>query len=363
MSEYSLPAGVAARDVDTTRLRTHYLEAGEPDAAPVVFLHGNIASSLFWDETLAALPATFRGIAYDMRGFGGTEPGPIDATRGMGDFVDDLTALLDALSIATPVHVVGWSTGGLVAMCFAADHPARVASLTLVDSVSPYGFGGTRDLVGTPVNDDFSGTGAGIVPPEVVERISAGDTSADSDMSPRVFMNNFYWKQGFTVDSAREDAFVAELLKSVVGEETFPGDVATSEHWPGFAPGRTGVNNALSGRYASAVHLRDVDPRPPVLWIHGTDDLVVSDTSLYDVGHLGALGVIPEWPGADTYPAQPMVSQVRTFFQDYTARGGTFRDVEIEGAGHGPHIDHAPQFQQELFTFLEASQHKRNGSP
>lgn len=355
MSTYALPDGVTAHDVATSRLRTHYLEAGEPGGTPVVFLHGNIASSLFWDETLAALPGAFRGIGYDMRGFGGTETGPIDATRGVGDFVDDLSALLAALSISTPAHLVGWSTGGLVAMCFAADHPEDVASLTLVDSVSPYGFGGTRDLVGTPVNDDFSGTGAGIVPPEVVERISAGDTSSDSDMSPRVFMNNFYWKQGYTVDPAREDALVAELLKSVVGEQTFPGDVAPSEHWPGFAPGRTGVNNALSGKYASAVHLRDASPKPPVLWVHGTDDLVVSDTSLYDVGHLGAIGVIPDWPGPDAYPAQPMVSQIRAFFEDYLSRGGAFREVEIEGAGHGPHIDHAATFQKELFAFLEAS--------
>jgi pimeloyl-ACP methyl ester carboxylesterase len=354
-SGYHLPDGVSSRTIDTARLRTHFLESGPSDGVPVVFLHGNIASSLFWDETLAALPASYRGIACDLRAFGDTETKPIDATRGMGDFVDDLVALLDALGIADPVHLVGWSTGGMAAMHYTADHPARVASLSLVDSVSPYGFGGTRDVDGTPTNEYFSGTGAGIVPPEVVQRINDGDTTSESDLSPRVFMNAFYWKQGFKVDPAREDAFVAELLKSAVGESTFPGDVAPCELWPGFAPGTTGVNNALSGRYANVSRLRDAIPKPPVLWLHGTDDLVVSDASMYDMGYLGQLEVIPDWPGPDVYPPQPMVSQMRAFLGDYRARGGAAREIAIDGAAHGPHIDHPHEFQDAFFAFLDTN--------
>jgi pimeloyl-ACP methyl ester carboxylesterase len=351
--DYHLPDRVSSRMVDTARLRTHVLECGSPDDAAVVFLHGNIASSLFWDETLAALPAGFRGIALDLRAFGDTETQPIDATRGMGDFADDVAALIDALGITEPVHLVGWSTGGLVAMHYTADHPVRVASLSLVDSVPPHGFGGTRDVHGTPTNPMFSGTGAGIVPPEVVQRIKDGDTTSESELSPRVFMNAFYWKQGYKVDPAREDAFVAELLKSAVGEGTFPGDVAPCDLWPGFAPGTTGVNNALSGKYANVLRLKDATPKPPILWVHGTDDLVVSDASMYDMGHLGQLGAIPDWPGPDVYPAQPMVAQMRAFLDDYQARGGTAREVAIDGAAHGPHIDHPEEFQNALFAFLD----------
>lgn len=347
---YSLPGNVSSHHVDTSRLRVHYL-ATEGDGEPVIFLHGNIASSLFWDETLATLPDGFKGIAVDLRSFGGTEPKPVDATRGMGDFADDLDALMDALDIET-AHLVGWSTGGLAAMQYALDHPTRVRSITLVDSVPPHGFGGTADLEGTPINQDYSGTGAAIVPQEVLERIRDEDRSSESDMSPRVFMNAFYWKQGYKVDSDREDAFVEELFKCAIGEDNLPGDLASSDHWPGFAPGTRGVNNALSGKYSNILALADVDPKPPLLWVQGSDDLVVSDASLYDMGNLGKLGLIPDYPGEDVYPIQPMVSQMRWFVEKYESNGGDTTQVVIENAGHGPHIDHPQEFQAAFHDFL-----------
>jgi pimeloyl-ACP methyl ester carboxylesterase len=351
MAGYSLPNGVRARSVDTKRLRVHCLEHGPEDGEPVIFLHGNLATSLFWDETLAALPSRYRGIACDMRGFGDTERLPIDATRGVADLADDLEALIAAADVERP-HLVGWSTGGIVAMHHAADRPDEVRSLTLVDSVSPYGFGGTKDVDGTPINNDFSGAGAGVMPTDTLERIESGDRSSDSDFSPRVFMNAFYWKAGFKVDPAREDAFVDAILKTALGEDNEPGDISASDSWPGFAPGRRGVLNALSGRYADVSRLADAEPKPPILWVHGTDDLVVSDTSSYDMGHLGALGVIPGWPGGDVYPAQPMVAQIRRFLERYRAGGGTAVEVEIDGAGHGPHIDHPAEFQGAFVSFL-----------
>lgn len=351
---YQLPAGVTAHDVETDRLRVHYLATGNSDGIPVVFLHGNIASSLFWDDTLAALPDSYRGIACDMRGFGDTDAKPIDATRGVGDFADDLESLLDTLAIDR-AHIVGWSTGGVSAMHFAADHSHRVMSLTLVDSVPPHGFGGTGDLVGTAINSDYSGTGAAIVPPEVLERIQNGDTSAESDMSPRTFMKAFYWKPGFDIDPDREDALVDELLKSVLSEGNLPGDIAGSDHWPGFAPGVSGVNNALSGKYCNVIRLADVDPKPPILAVQGTDDLVVSDASLYDMGNLGKLGMIPDYPGEDVYPVQPMASQLKWFLERYRDGGGSATESVIEGAGHAPYIDHPAEFQEVFFGFLEGT--------
>ncbi|MGH9117580.1 MAG: alpha/beta hydrolase [Acidimicrobiales bacterium] len=352
MATCQLPDGVRPTSIDTDRLRIHALVAGPDDGVPVVFLHGNLATSLFWDETLDALPDRYRGIAVDMRGFGDTEPKPVDATRGVGDLADDLDAMIETMGLDRP-HLVGWSTGGLVAMRFAADDPGRVRSLTLVGSVPPYGFGGTGDTDGTPINDAYSGVGAGIMPEETLTRVGSGDLSSESDFSPRVFMNAFYWKQGFTVDPAREDAFVEAICTTVIGEDNNPGDIVPAEHWPGFGPGTRGTLNALSGRYGNVARLADVEPKPPILWVQGTDDLVVSDTSSYDIGHLGRLGVVPGWPGAAVYPAQPMVAQMRAFLERYRSAGGTTVAVEIEGAGHGPHIDHAPEFQAAFFAFLD----------
>ncbi len=60
---------------------------------PVLFIHGNASSATYWEEIMLKLPAGYRGIAPDLRGYGDTEDKLIDATRGTGDFVDDLLGL------------------------------------------------------------------------------------------------------------------------------------------------------------------------------------------------------------------------------------------------------------------------------
>ena len=119
-----LLAGITARRVPTTRLTMNVLErAGDrPDGIPVVLVHGNVSSSLFWQETMQALPQEYRVLAPDLRGFGQTDTAPVDASRGLRDFADDLHGLLEALQLA-PAHVVGWSMGGGVAMQYALEHP------------------------------------------------------------------------------------------------------------------------------------------------------------------------------------------------------------------------------------------------
>ena len=181
--------GITSQMIQTSRLNTHVLTSGPDDGAPVVFLHGNFSAATYWEETMLALPAGYRGIAPDLRGYGWTEDKLIDATRGMGDWVDDLVALLEALSIER-AHLVGWSLGGGVVMRFIADHPDKVLSTTLIAPVSPYGFGGTRDNDGTLCYDDFAGSGGGTVNPEFVKRIIEGDRGVDDPNSPRNVINS-----------------------------------------------------------------------------------------------------------------------------------------------------------------------------
>ncbi|MGH8194556.1 MAG: hypothetical protein ACREQ8_09175 [Woeseiaceae bacterium] len=59
-----------------------------------------------------------------------------------------------------------------------------MASLTLIASVSPCGFGGTRDSQGTPNSPDFSGSGAGTVNAEAVEQLRLCSAGSDSPLSP-----------------------------------------------------------------------------------------------------------------------------------------------------------------------------------
>ena len=119
-------------------------------------MHGNLSTGRFFEHLFDVAPARYRLLAPDMRGFGDTEPLPIDATRGLRDWADDTASLLDALGITAPPHLVGWSTGGAAIAAFAMERP--VASLTFIDPVGPYGYGATA-LDGTPHFPDFAGLG------------------------------------------------------------------------------------------------------------------------------------------------------------------------------------------------------------
>lgn len=96
---------------------------------PLLLVHGNVSSSLFYQRLMLALPDDVLPIAPDLRGYGETEAKPIDATRGLRDHSDDLIALLDALGL-DQVDTMGWSMGGGVVTRLAIDAPGRVRTLT-----------------------------------------------------------------------------------------------------------------------------------------------------------------------------------------------------------------------------------------
>ncbi|MFV0320305.1 MAG: alpha/beta fold hydrolase, partial [Microbacterium sp.] len=330
--------GITSRVIPTSRVSVNILErTGDHPATPpertVVFVHGNVSSALFWQEIMQDLPSDLRAIAVDLRGFGDSEIAPVDATRGLRDYSDDVFAVLEALDIPT-AHLVGWSMGGGVVMQYALDHP--VLSLTLQAPVSPYGFGGTR-RDGTRLTDDDAGCGGGGGNPDFVARLAAGDTTADAQTSPRSVFRASYVAPGYT--SEHEDVWVESMLTTSTAEGNYPGDGKQSENWPGFGVGDIGVLNTMAPKHFNVARIVDLDPKPPILWVRGTADAIVSDASFFDLNHLGALGMIPGWPGADVAPAQEMVSQTRDVLGAYAAAGGTIAELTLDGVGHSPHLE------------------------
>jgi pimeloyl-ACP methyl ester carboxylesterase len=345
----NLLPGVSAHTIATDRLRMHYLASGPEDGIPVVLVHGNLSTGRFFEHLLPGAPARYRFIAPDMRGFGDTERVPIDATRGLRDWADDTHALVQALGIDRPVHLAGWSTGGAAIACYAIDRP--VASLTFIDPVSPYGFGGIK-ADGTPCFPDYAGSGGGIGSPDFVQRLAAGDRSDESPFSPRNVMRTSYWSPAHQLSTEREDALVDEILKSVTGEDGYPGDFTGSDNWPGVAPGTRGILNALSGKYCDWSGIVDIDRKPPILWTHGVADIVIADGSAWEMGTLGKLGAVPGWPGEEAFPPQPMVTQIRAVLERYQAAGGRVELEMFEGSGHFPPIDAFERWRALFFDFL-----------
>ncbi len=349
MADSVLFDGISQRIIDTPRLRTGVLErVGDDASAPaertVVLVHGNVSSALFWQQTMLDLPGDLRVVAVDLRGFGSSDAKPVDATRGVRDFSDDLRAALQALGIGA-AHLVGWSMGGGVVMQYALDHP--VLSLTLQAPVSPYGFGGTR-RDGSSLTDDDAGCGGGGANPDFVQRLRDGDTSADEQTSPRSVFRSGYVAAGY--ESEHEDVWVASMLTTSTEPGNYPGDAAASENWPGFAAGSVGVLNTMVPKHFDVSGIVGLAEKPPVLWVHGDADAIVSDASFFDINYLGVVGVIPGWPGDEVAPAQQMVSQTRDVLDAYAAAGGDVTEVLFEGVGHSPHLERPAEFVRALLA-------------
>lgn len=115
-------------------MRVRYRVQGSGD--PVLLLHGIGCSLEDFDEQVDLLSGRYRCWAVDLAGFGGSDPLPVPAS------VPRLAAFVAAFcaraGLDGPLHVVGNSLGGAVALRFAVDHPERVRSLALAD---PAGFG------------------------------------------------------------------------------------------------------------------------------------------------------------------------------------------------------------------------------
>lgn len=113
-------------DATINGARIHYEREGA--GFPIIFLHAGIADSRMWEPQARSFAQQFDVIRPDLRGFGKSELPPTQWSP-----VEDLLGLIDKLGLK-PVHLVGCSMGGAVAIDFALDHPDRISKLVLVGS-------------------------------------------------------------------------------------------------------------------------------------------------------------------------------------------------------------------------------------
>jgi pimeloyl-ACP methyl ester carboxylesterase len=342
-----------AKKVTARGISQQIFISGPDDGIPVLLIHGNCSSAAFWEPLARHLPENLRLMAPDLRGYGGSETAPVDATRGLRDFADDVAAALDTiLPGGEPVVVAAHSMGCGVAMQLLVDHPGRVRALLLEAPVSPYGFGGTRDAEGAPTTPDFAGTGGGTGNPDFVRRIAEGDRNDDGPTSPLAVLRTAYVADPAALGDD-EQMLLDTVLSTAIGDDNYPGDSKPSENWPGMAPGDRGVLNTMApNHFRIADDLIAVAAKPPVTWVRGDKDVIVSDTSLFDLAYLGQLGVVPGWPGAEACPPQPMVAQTRAVLERYAAAGGSYREVVYDNCGHSPHIEYPAEVAAELLRLV-----------
>lgn len=97
----------------------------------VVLLPGAGDTAESWSVIRGTLSGSRRVLSYDRSGMGHSEPGP---SPDLASVVEELSAVLSAAGIGTPIVLVGHSFGGLIARAYTASHPERVAGLVLIEA-------------------------------------------------------------------------------------------------------------------------------------------------------------------------------------------------------------------------------------
>lgn len=331
--------------METKRIRTAYYRAGGGDRPKLLLLHGNLSSSVFFLPLLPTLSERFDVAIPDLRCFGDTQDLPVDATRGYRDWSDDIAAFLDALGWER-FSIAGWSMGGNIAMQYAIDHSEKVEKLVLIAPASPFGFGGTRGEEGTLLYPPGLASGGGCANPSLMIPLTA-----KSRLMLRQILNELYFNPPFRMDHQWEDRLLDAIAKTRIGYGRYPGNLRYVPQWPFVAAGNKGVLNAMSPIYGNLSALTDISPKPPVLWLRGSDDKIVSDCSMLEFGGLGSMGLAPGWPGCCAVPPQPMLAQTRYILNRYRQNGGAYREVVIPG-GHMCCLESPKDFLTALYSFL-----------
>jgi pimeloyl-ACP methyl ester carboxylesterase len=267
---------------------------------PLVLLHGNLSSSLFWDLVVEALDERFEVYAPDLRGFGESSyEHPFDSLAPLAEDVEQFAAAVGLESF----HLWGWSAGGGVAMQVAADVPDRVRKLVLLSPPSTQGLPVYRKDANLQPTDEILTTRAELAEDPVsvapvLAAIEANDAAAMTEV----------WRGAIFVnaepDAERFDRYMAESLKErcLLDIDYALVHFNISHEHNGVEPG-TGDVDAIEA---------------PTLVLRGEDDLVVTQ-ELVD-------RVVDDIDGASFVP--------------------------LDGCGHAPAVDDREQLLDAVEPFL-----------
>ena len=269
----------------------------------LLLIHGNMTSSKHWDLLIEELDPKYTLYAVDMRGFGiSSYHTPIERIQ---DFSDDIKLFVDEMGLKD-FGIIGWSTGGAVAMEFCADYPGYCNRLILLSSASTRGY----PFFGTDQNGQ----------PDITKRlqtvvdirkdplrtipIQGAYDSKDREMLKGIWNALIYRKvqpKPEKYEEYVEDMITQRNLADVYHSlNTFN----ISMKYNGLTQGSDKVN---------AITI-------PVLVLRGDEDLVITD------------------------------EMTKEILEDFRGRA---RYVELTGCGHSPLIDNLKLLTEEIEKFLD----------
>jgi pimeloyl-ACP methyl ester carboxylesterase len=127
------PAGPASRVYFSERLRLHYADWGNPDAPPLILLHGGRDHCRNWDWVAAELRRDWHILAPDLRGHGDSSWSP-GGHYSMAGYLYDLAQLIHQQELA-PVRIIAHSLGGMIASRYAGIYPDKIERLVAIEGL------------------------------------------------------------------------------------------------------------------------------------------------------------------------------------------------------------------------------------
>lgn len=269
----------------------------------VVFIHGNMTSSLHWDVLFETLPEKYKLYAIDLRGFGASSyHKPINEIK---DFSEDIKQFIDKLGFRT-ITLVGWSLGGAVAMQFVADHPHMVNKLLLLASASTRGY---------PFYASFhDGT------PNVAKRLTSLNEIKQDPMKT-IPIQRAYDKRDQKFLTLLWDSLIYRNKKpSMPRYHTYIEDMCTQRNLPEVyhALNLFNISDRHNGLTNGTNQAKDITI--PVLVMHGDEDAVVN---------------------------KQMTEEI---LEDL---GGQVKFLRLKGCGHSPLIDDLDQLTEGMVRFID----------
>jgi pimeloyl-ACP methyl ester carboxylesterase len=127
--------GPTSRFYTSQRLRLHYVDWGNPDAPPLLLVHGGQDHCRNWDWVAAGLRDDWHVIAPDLRGHGDSA-WAADGNYTMAGYVADLAQLIQQQKLA-PVTIIAHSLGGNIALRTTGIFPEQVRKLVVIEGLGP----------------------------------------------------------------------------------------------------------------------------------------------------------------------------------------------------------------------------------
>jgi len=275
------------------RLNLAYAEWGDPDAPPLVLVHGGRDQKRSWDRVAGRLSQTYRVIAFDLRGHGESD-WVSDGDYGVMDHVFDLASLVDHLGLAR-FTLIGHSLGGNITLRYAGLFPDQITKLVAIEGLgpSPKMLAERKAMPVTQRLTDW-----------IEQRRSL------SDRAPRIMEN-------LEAAKARMQAAFSHLPEDLIHHLT-----------------ETGVKTHADGTVSWAYDPSGMGRSP-------------SDISHEDFVHLWTQITCPTWLvyGADSWASNPARDGRIEPFQNASVS-------LIENAGHWLHHDQFSDFMDQLERFL-----------